>query len=173
MKKAFTIAVALVGALMITGTANAQDVHYWPAPGANAGMKFFDMGTPVILKTRTQISTRDNKPGDRIYLEVAEALTYQGQVVLPIGAQAVAEVVRADRNGHFGRKGKVGVRLLYVDAPGGRVRLNGDSHKEGKSGAVLSIGTILLVSPLGFLIHGTSATIPDGTGSSPRRRKPR
>lgn len=47
--------------------------------------------------------------------------------------------------------------------PHGPVRLAGAARDEGVSGTVASVATILLVSPLGFLIHGTSAMVPAGT----------
>lgn len=161
--------VKLVGAaatLCMGGTAIAQDSYYWPAsstPAVTTQATYFPLGTPLTLRTRTQVSTKDNHPGDRVYLEVAEGLFYKGQVVIPAGAVAVAEVARADRNGHFGRKGKLDVRLLYVQTPSGPIRLSGSSYDEGTTGLYTSIATMALVSPLGFLVHGTSAHIPLGS----------
>jgi hypothetical protein len=164
MRKLMMIGVA---AGLVSGTcAQAQDVFYWPAPAASGQATqalFFETGTPLMLRTRTEVSTRDAKPGDRLYLEVSESLSHQGQVVVPVGASAVAEVVRSDRSGHFGRKGKVDIRLLYVQTPSGPVRLTGQAADQGVDQAALSIGTFVLVSPLGFLIRGTSARIPFGT----------
>lgn len=151
---------------MIGSAAQAQRTIHWPAPvsaAAQENMSYFPMGTPVVLTTRTQVSTKDNKPGDRFYLEVAESISYRGQVVLPAGSVAVGEVARSDRNGHFGKKGKIDVRLLYVETPNGPVRLSGRAGDEGTSGAIASFATIAFVSGLGFLIHGTSAHIPFGT----------
>ncbi len=158
----------LAGALLALAStaAMAQDVYHWPAPAAYTGHEqkwFFPMGTPLTLATRTQISTKDARPGDRIYLRVAESLTFDGQVVVPVGAPAVGEVVRSDRNGHFGKKGKLDINLLYVQTPSGPVQIEGVTNKEGSSGTVASFATIAIVSPLGFLIHGTSATIPFGS----------
>jgi hypothetical protein len=164
MRKLMMIGAA--AGLVSSACAQAQDVFYWPAPAMNgqATQKlFFEAGTPLMLRTRTEVSTRDAKPGDRLYLEVAESLSYEGQVVIPVGAPAVAEVVRSDRTGHFGRKGKVDIRLLHVQTPGGPIRLTGEAADQGVDHAALSIGTFVLVSPLGFLIRGTSARIPFGT----------
>lgn len=152
--------------LCVGGVATAQETFYWPAPSSNgqdARATYFPMGTPLMLRTRTQVSTKDNKPGDRVYLEVAEGLFYKGQVVIPAGSVAVAEVARADRNGHFGRKGKLDIRLLYVQTPSGPVRVGGNSYDEGTTGLYTSIATIAFLSPLGFLVHGTSAHIPLGS----------
>jgi hypothetical protein len=121
------------------------------------------MGTPVMLRTLTQISTKDNKPGDRIYLEVAENVMDGNQIVIPVGTPAFAEVASTQRNGHFGKKGKIEISLRELQTRYGPVRLLGSSNDEGKSGTAASVATMVLVSPLGFLIHGTSAMIPAGT----------
>ncbi|HXH14716.1 MAG TPA: hypothetical protein VNJ10_01120 [Sphingomonas sp.] len=150
-----------------TMAAEAQSFVYWPAPVAAgpsvAPMSYFPMGTALTLRSRTQVSTKDNISGDRLYLEVAESLSYRGQVVVPAGSVAVAEVASVQRNGHFGKKGKLEIRLLYVETPNGPVRLSGQANDEGTSGTITSVATILLASPLGFLVHGTSAQLPPGT----------
>lgn len=155
-----------VVALAASAGAQAQSQIHWPAPltpTQAAQATYFPMGTPLTLITRTQVSTKTSKAGDRIYLEVAETLSYRGQTVVPAGSVAVGEVVRSDRNGHFGKKGKLDIRLLYVETPSGPVRLSGHAFDEGTSGAITSFATIALVGGLGFLVHGTSAHLPFGT----------
>lgn len=164
MKTLLIASAAVVG--LIGSSASAQNAVYWPAPATGIQAKqisYLPMGTPLILTTRSQVSTKDNKAGDRIYLEVAEGISYRGQVIVPAGAVAVGEVARADRNGHFGKKGKLDIHLLYVETPSGPIRLSGQANDEGTSGTITSVATIVLVSPLGFLVHGTSAHIPYGT----------
>jgi len=145
----------------------AQETYYWPAAPQNTPTSRylnFPAGTPVSLVTRADISTKQVHAGDRVWLSVAEPIYYNGQVVLPVGAPVAAEVAQADRNGHFGVKGKLAIRLLHVQTPMGPVQLTGASTRTGRSGTALSIGTIVFVSVLGgFLIHGTSAKIPYGT----------
>jgi len=153
-----------VGALGIGGAAQAQTTYHWPAPemaSAGEGQRFYlPMGTPLMLRTRTLISTKDNKPGDRIYLEVAESISFRGQVVIPIGAPVLGEVSMVQRNGHVGKKGKIEIRLIQAETPNGPVRLTGRSYDEGKSGTAASVGTMLFLSALGgFFIHGTSGYI--------------
>lgn len=161
-----SVMAAAGAAMVLANAASAQEMVYWPAPatiGSSARTQYFPMGTPVRLSTRTQVSSKYNKPGDRVYFDVAEPLTYQGQTVVPAGSLAVGEVADIQRNGHFGVKGKLAVRLLYMQTPGGPVRITGRSGKEGTSGTAASVATIVFVSWLGFLIHGTSAKMPSGT----------
>ncbi|MEG8044648.1 hypothetical protein QP164_19090 [Sphingomonas sp. LR59] len=159
----------MAGAALLasSGSAGAQNFAYWPAQVTTAAspalMSYFPMGTPLTLRSRTQVSTKMNAPGDRLYLEVAESLSYRGQVVIPAGSVAVAEVAAVQRNGHFGKKGKLEIRLLYIDTPNGPVRLSNQANDEGTSGTITSVATIMFASVLGFLVHGTSAQLPPGT----------
>lgn len=155
-----------LAALVVGSTASAQELVYFPAPpvaGAPTRTAYFPMGTPVVLSTRTQVSSKLNKPGDRIYFEVVEPLMHDGQVVVPVGATAVGEVADMQRNGLFGVKGKLAIRLLYMLTPSGPVRISGRAGNEGASGTAASVATIVFVSWLGFLIHGTSAKMGSGT----------
>ena len=165
MKHVFLVSAAF-GALIPQG-ASAQDTYYWPAPtpaSANTRMVEFPMGTPLALITRTEVNTKQTKPGDRVYLEVAESLSYRGQIVVPVGAPAVAEVVRSERNGHFGKNGTIELRLLQVQTPSGPVRLAGRLEHNGKNAAIWSIGAMVLTGGVGWgLIHGTSGYIRHGT----------
>ena len=162
------VAAGLATVLMFGSDAQAQMTFHWPAPESAAtsqGQRYYlPMGTPLMLRTRTQISSKDNKSGDQIFLEVTENVSFRGQVIIPIGSPVFAEVSRVQRNGHVGKKGKLDIRLLQVETPHGPVRLFGSASDQGTSGTALSVGTMLLVSPLGgFLIHGTSAELPAGT----------
>jgi hypothetical protein len=166
MMKNWMIGGAAIAALM-GSTVQAQQFVHWSAPASPtqaSKMAYFPMGTQLNLVTRTQVSSKDNKPGDRVYLDVAEGLSYRGQVVVPAGSVAVGEVASLQRNGHVGKKGKIGIRLLYLQTPYGPVDLTGRVKDEGTSGTIPSIATMMFVSVLGgFFIHGTSATIPAGT----------
>lgn len=159
-----TLTVAALILAMSSGAVQAQSTFTWAAPPSSANGQVFKyylpMGTPLMLRTRTQVNTKEARLGDRVYLEVAEAVTFQGQTVIPAGSPVIGEVATLQRNGHFGRKGKVAVRLIEVQTPSGPVRLSGDAYDEGVSGTAVSVGTILLVSALGLLVHGTSGNIP-------------
>lgn len=124
--KALLIAAALAA---VAGSASAETYVQWPA-SASAGVgraTYFPQGTPLALRTRTDVSSDEQKTGDRFYLEVARSLTYRGQVVIPVGAVAVGEVVRARASSPAGLKGALEVQLLYVETPNGPIRLTGQA----------------------------------------------
>ncbi|RYD44909.1 MAG: hypothetical protein EOP63_03450 [Sphingomonadales bacterium] len=155
-------------ALLAAGSAHAQAIY----PGSAADARTFAMakryylpiGTPLKLQTTTPLSTKISKPGDRVRLKVVEDVSFRGTVVVPVGTSVIGEVSQAQRNGHVGKKGKLQVRFISIEMPDGPVRLSGNIYDEGKSHSALSVGTMLFVSALGgFLIHGTSASIPAET----------
>jgi len=155
-------------ALLAAGSAHAQTVYRGSAVDgpafAMAKRYYLPIGTPLKLQTTTPLSTKVSKPGDRVRLAVVEEVSFRGSVVVPVGTTVIGEVSLAQRNGHVGKKGKLQVRLVSIEMPDGPVRLSGNVYDEGKSHTALSVGTMLLVSPLGgFLIHGTSASIPAET----------
>ncbi len=157
-------ALLLMGMAVGPSVAQAQEVIHWSAPAsATDQYAYFPMGTELRLTTRTELNTKVNHPGDRFYLEVAEPLIYRGQVVVPVGAVAVGEVMRAERNGYFGKKGQLEVRLLYVQTPSGPVRLAGRKAESGTGQAILAIGGAAFVAWPMLFIHGTSGKLPADT----------
>lgn len=161
-----TLLLAGLALTSITAAAaDAQNVVVWQAPALpqNGPVAYFPMGTELQLTTRTELNTKYSHAGDRFYLEVAEPLMYRGQVVVPVGSIAVGEVARSERNGHFGKKGQVEVRLLYVQTPSGPVRLSGRMGRDGTGQGLVAIGGGAIVAWPMFFIHGTSGRLPADT----------
>jgi hypothetical protein len=99
------------------------------------------MGTELHLTTRTESNTKDNHAADRFHLEVAEPVVYRGQTIIPAGSPAIGEIMRAERNGHFGKRGDIEVRLLYVETPSGPGRMS----RQGTGQGLLSIGGAIVL----------------------------
>lgn len=159
MKLTFWTGIALV--TCIPSLAAAQYTVQWAAPVAARGpTSYFPMGMPLHLTTRTELNTKEARSGDRFYLELAEPLVYHGQIVVPVGSIAVGEVMRSERNGNFGKRGEIEVRLDYIETPSGPVRISGRSARQGLDQGVLAIGGALFVSWPMMFIHGTSGRLP-------------
>lgn len=165
MKRAYWVAIAI--ASLVPTVADAQFNVQWATPAAastaTGTFVYFPMGTPLQLTTRTELNTKDSHAGDRFYLEVAEPLVYRGQVVVPVGSIAVGEVMRAERNGHFGKRGQLDVRLDYVQTPSGPVRLSGRTARKGSGQGLLAIGGGAVIAWPMLFIHGTSGRLPADT----------
>jgi hypothetical protein len=123
-------------------------------------------GTPINLKTLTELTTKGKhlKVGDRFSLEVADPVSINGQVVIPVGSNAVGEITSVRNKGMWGKSGNIETRLLYVTANDRRIRLSGAvADKGAKTGGGAIATSAIVFLPAGFFMTGTSAVIPPGT----------
>jgi hypothetical protein len=121
-------------------------------------------GTPIALKMREELTTKgkDLRVGQRFQLEVAEPVLVNGQVVITAGSPAIGEVTAVRNKGMWGKSGGINARALFVRANGQQIRLSGQVDDKGKTGTAGVVGAVAFVPLAGFLVTGTSATIPLG-----------
>lgn len=122
-------------------------------------------GTAVQLRTRTELSSRSARVGERFELEVSDPVTLQGQVVIPSGSLATGEVTRVRNRGMWGRRGILETRLLYVRVGDRQIRLTGQAGDQGRPGTVGVVAAVVLIPVVGFFVTGTSAILPPGTST--------
>jgi len=120
-------------------------------------------GTRVPMRTTEALSSKSARQGQRFALETTEPVLVEGLVVVPKGAPAVGEVRRVVEKGVFGKSGKLEVQLLFVEAAGTRIRLEGRARGKGASGAAPVALALPLIGISSAFISGTSAKIPAGT----------
>ena len=136
---------------------DAASVAAASAPGHHTIMS----GTRLPLRTLKEISSKKARKGDLIALELARDYSVDGVVLIPAGTPAVAELSQAEEKGWMGRAGRVELRLLYLDLPGGPVRLSGRLGDDGRSNE--DVATVVSAfTGFGF-ITGKSAVIPAGS----------
>lgn len=123
-------------------------------------------GTPVTLRTLTNLTTKGKhlKVGDRFSLEVADPITLNGQVVIPVGSPAVGEITSVRNKGMWGKSGNIETRLLYISTNDRRIRISGSVNDKGvKAGGGAIATSAIVFLPAGFFMTGTSAVVPLGT----------
>ena len=123
-------------------------------------------GTPVMLRTLNNLTTKGKhlKVGDRFSLEVADPVLLNGQVVIPVGSNAVGEVTSIRNKGMWGKSGNIETRLLYISTNERRIRISGSAADKGvKAGGGAIATSAIIFLPAGFFMTGTSAVIPLGT----------
>lgn len=81
------------------------------------------------------------------------------QAVIPVGATAWGEVVSFDSSGAVGKGGKLGVRVLYLDLPEGRLPLKGKANQRGIGNGA---GSALANVGFGLFSAGDSARFKGG-----------
>lgn len=133
------------------------------APALAQAALLLRSGTPVPLKTVTDLHSKTQRQGDRFELVVEEDVTVGGQVVIPRGAIAIGEVAKHSKRGPYGKGGRLELRLLYVTAGGRNIRLDGIRSRKGAGNELPTVAATLVTGVIGSFIFGKNAVIPAGT----------
>jgi hypothetical protein len=122
-------------------------------------------GTQLSLKVSEYLTTKEKavRVGQRVRMEVAEAVTLNGAIVIPAGSPAMGEVTDVRNKGMWGKSGKINARVLYVRVGDRQIRLTGQFDDKGTTGTAGVVTSIVVLPLAGFFVTGTSAQIPVGT----------
>lgn len=160
------LACGACAALMIlaASAAPAQPVPLTVgAPEAPSG-PMLKQGTEIRMVTLTELTSKRNRVGDRIDLEVQEAVTLGGQTVIAAGTRGVGEVTLLKKKGMWGKSGKLEFRPLYLKIGDRQIRVSGNPTRDkGKAGTAGVVAAVAFLPLAGFLVTGTSAVIPPQT----------
>lgn len=121
-------------------------------------------GTPVTLRLLEEVTTKKKlaRPGQRIRMEVASPVEFNGAVVIPAGTPAEAEITEVRNKGMWGKSGHLTARALWARVGGRQVRLAGTFDDKGVTGTAGVVAAIAFVPIAGFFTTGTSAVLPSG-----------
>lgn len=136
-------------------------------PPAHASVKI-PAGVRVELEMAHTIDSMTTRTGDAVSFRVVNPVVVDGVTVVAVGATATAHVVKAERNGHFGRAGRIVWELKEVTAVDGtRVPLSaagravGDS-KGAKVAATMALAVLSPVALAAGFKRGENAIVPEG-----------
>jgi len=154
------VAISIVGALIAT-SAHAQQAMIVGASEPNV----LHTGAAIQLETRTELTTEHKalKVGQPVEMDVLQPVMLNNQVVIPAGSRAVGEITSVRYKGMWGKSGGITARVLYVEANGRQIRLNGSFSDRGETGTAGVIASVALAPVAGFFVTGTSARIAPGT----------
>lgn len=121
-------------------------------------------GTEVQLKLAEPLSTKKAlRVGYHFQMDLAEAVTVNNQVVIPVGSPATGEITEVRNKGMWGKSGHVTASILYVRVNGRQIRLSGTFDDKGVTGTAGVVAAIAFVPVAGLFTAGTSANIPTGS----------
>ena len=132
-----------------------------PPPPAPAKL-VLPKGTLVRLMVLNEVNSRDHKAGHRFALRADEEVKVGGVTVIPYGAKAWGEVVGAETTGAAGKSGRLNARLLYIEAAGRQLRLDGARHNAGGSATGEVVVGVVAWGPFGLLMKGKNASLKAG-----------
>lgn len=114
---------------------------------------------PVKVRLDYGVSSKSARIDDPVYMKVAEAVVYNGVVVIPEGAIVKGRVTDVTAPGGFGKTGSVVITAEYVTIGEDRIRLYGNTADYGKKGGA-SVNEGVLSIPLG---RGKHVNLEAGT----------
>jgi hypothetical protein len=118
--------------------------------------------TPVHLMVLSEVTTKTHSAGHRFKLRVIEPVIIDGKVVIPIGAVAWGQVTNAEGSGNLGKSGSLEAELLYLEAGGTQVRIDGQTRSEGNDGTAETVMGVLGLGIFGLFAKGNNAKIKAG-----------
>jgi hypothetical protein len=121
-------------------------------------------GMAIPMRTMVDLTTNGKKMavGQRIPLEVAEAIQINGQTVIPAGSAGMGEITSVRNKGMWGKSGAFSGRVLYVRVGDRQIRMSGTFDDKGKTGTGGVVAAVALIPIAGFFTTGTSAKLPLG-----------
>ncbi len=137
----------VIGAMLfVCGSCYAQaptsDVQVPSITNSNSSVKLED-STPVVLRTKQDLSSATVKVGDRVPFRVVKDVKVADLVVIPRGADAWGLVTAVQPKRRKGRPGKLDIAIQSVQLLAGEnAPLRAEQHSEGKSRNVGRVGDI-------------------------------
>jgi hypothetical protein len=134
-------------------------------PQTRVAGNVLQQGTPIHLATDAEMTSQDNRVGDRIDLRVLDAVSLNGHTVIPVGTRAVGEVTLVRRKGMWGKSGRLEFRPLYILLGGREIPISAHqmTKEKGETGTAGVVASIVVLPLAGFFVTGTSARIPRGS----------
>jgi hypothetical protein len=134
-------------------------------PQAADSANVLKQGTPIHLATEVDLSSQENRVGDRVDLRVLDAVSLNGHTVIPVGTRGVGEVTLVRRKGMWGKSGRLEFRPLYIVLGGREIPISAHqmTKEHGETGTAGVVASIVVLPLAGFFVTGTSARIPRGS----------
>ena len=127
---------------------------------AQAASLTIPAGSTIAVRMADSIDSARNHPGEVFHATVDTALTVDGRVVLPVGAQAIGRLAAIEQPGRFRGRAAVTLELTAINFDGKSVAILTSTYQEqgnarGKQTATFTGGGGLLGTLLGAVAGGT------------------
>lgn len=172
----------IIGAILFVcrpcyGQAPTPEAQVPSIANTNSSMKLED-STPVMLRTKQDLSSATVKVGDRVPFRVVKDVTVADLIVIPRGADAWGLVTAVQPKRRKGRPGTLDIAIQSVQLlTGENAPLRAEQHSKGESRDVLTtadipraagesvvtFGVTLPMAILTMLEKGKDAHLPVGT----------
>ena len=120
-------------------------------------------GTEFSVVNQELVSSKTATEGDPVDFKVEEDVSINGVIVIAKGTLVKGEVSNAEHNGHFGKSGKLSIRVTSTTSTDGQaVKLRAARGKSGSDATGSTVALTVLFGPIGLLKHGSNAEMKEG-----------
>ena len=120
-------------------------------------------GTEFSVVNQALVSSKTATDGDPVDFKVDEDVAINGVVVIARGTLVKGEVTNAEHNGHFGKSGKLSIRVSSTTSVDGQsIKLRAARGKSGSDATGSTVALTVLFGPIGLLKHGSNAELKEG-----------
>lgn len=120
-------------------------------------------GTEFNVVNQALVSSKTATEGDPVDFKVDEDVLINGVVVIAKGTLVKGEVTNAEHNGHFGKSGKLSIRVSSTTSVDGQqIKLRAARGKSGSDATGSTVALTVLFGPIGLLKHGSNAEMKEG-----------
>ena len=120
-------------------------------------------GTEFSVVNQSLVSSKTATEGDPVDFKVDEDVSINGVVVIAKGTLVKGEVTNAEHNGHFGKSGKLSIRVSSTTSVDGQpIKLRAARGKSGSDATGSTVALTVLFGPIGLLKHGSNAEMKEG-----------
>jgi hypothetical protein len=120
-------------------------------------------GTEFNVVNLQLVSSKTATEGDPVDFKVDEDVMINGMLVIAKGTLVKGEVTNAEHNGHFGKSGKLSIRVASTTSVDGQtIKLRAARGKSGSDATGSTVALTVLFGPIGLLKHGSNAEMKEG-----------
>jgi hypothetical protein len=120
-------------------------------------------GTEFNVVNQALVSSKTATEGDPVDFKVDADVAINGVVVIAKGTLVKGEVTHAEHNGHFGKSGKLSIRVSSTTSVDGQsIKLRAARGKSGSDATGSTVALTVLFGPIGLLKHGSNAEMKEG-----------
>ena len=120
--------------------------------------------TPLYVRIDAELSSKKNKNGDHFPIHVDEDVRVGDAIVIPAGSAGEGEVIHAAKSGGGGKPGELLVAARFIRVGDQEIRLRSLSlGATGRDRSDTSLGTSIVLGPLGLFVVGGVMTLPRDT----------
>lgn len=158
--------------LLASLPALAQEVPPAPVPPTQVAASSLPVGTVVLVRLETPLSSKTAATGQVVSFTVARAVSAAGQEVIPAGVPVEGEVIHAAKARWGGKPGELVLAARRLKLPAGTVKLRSNLGVVGADATNEALMFGMLTFGLGSFLSGGEIELPAGAFFAARTAEP-